>query len=70
MVLEGRSYSNWMGEVDPKYISMRPRDAVIVIAGSAVLAVPKGPQSQFRHCWWYRSSHGTDVDIPDIAGPE
>ena len=37
------------------------------MTGLAVLAVSKGPQSQFRYCWWYRSSHGTDFDISEIA---
>ena len=27
----------------------------------------KGPQSQCRYCGWYRSSHGTDVDIFEIC---
>ena len=25
-------------------------------------------QSQFRHCWWYKSSHGTDFDISEMDG--
>ena len=29
----------------------------------------KGPQSQLRYFCWYRSSHGTDFDISEIAGP-
>ena len=32
-----------------------------------ILAVSKGPQSQFRYCRWYRSSHGTDFDISETA---
>ena len=35
----------------------------------AALAVSKGPQSQLRYCWWYRSSHSTDFDISEIASP-
>ena len=38
-------------------------------AGLAVLAVSKGPQSQFRYCWWHGGSHGTDFDISEIANP-
>ena len=37
--------------------------------GPAILAVVKGPQSQTRYCSWYRSSHGTDFDISEIAIP-
>ena len=33
------------------------------------MAVSKGPQSQFRYCWWRRSSHGTDSEISEIADP-
>ena len=33
------------------------------------MAVSKGALSQFRYCLWYRSSHGTDSDIAEIAGP-
>ena len=32
------------------------------------MAVSKGPQSQFRYCWWYRRFHGTDFEISGIAG--
>ena len=39
------------------------------MAGPAILAVSKGPQSQFRYCWWYRKSHGIDFDVSEIAGP-
>ena len=38
--------------------------------GPAIVAVSKGPHSQFRYCWWYRSSHGTDLDVSEIASPE
>ena len=37
--------------------------------GPAIWTVSKGPQSQFRYCLWYRSSHGTDFDISEIASP-
>ena len=33
----------------------------------AILAVSKGPQSQFRYCSWCRSNHGTDFDVYEIA---
>ena len=33
------------------------------------LAVSKGPQRQFRYCWWYRSSHGTDFDVSEMLSP-
>ena len=36
-------------------------------AGPALFAVSMPPQSQSRYCWWYRSSHGTDSDISEIA---
>ena len=39
------------------------------MAGPALLAVSKWPQSQFQYCWWYRSSRGSDFDISEIAGP-
>ena len=38
--------------------------------GPAILAVLKAPQSQFRYCLWYRSSHGTNFDISEIASPD
>ena len=31
------------------------------------LAVSKGPQSRVRYCWWYRSSHSTDLGTSSIA---
>ena len=37
--------------------------------GLLFLAVSKGPQGQFRYCWWSRSSHSTDFDISEIASP-
>ena len=37
--------------------------------GPVIFVVSKGPQSQFRHCWWCRSRHGTDFDISEIADP-
>ena len=37
--------------------------------GPVILAVSKGPLSQLRYCLWYRSSHGTDFDISEIASP-
>ena len=36
---------------------------------AAVLSISKGPQSHLRFCWWYRSSHGTDFDVSERAGP-
>ena len=41
----------------------------LAVTGPAILAVSKGPQSQSRYCWWYRSNFSTDFDISDIAGP-
>ena len=38
--------------------------------GPAILVVSKGPRRQFRFCWWYRSSHGTDFDMSETAGPD
>ena len=37
--------------------------------GPAILAVSKGPRSQFKYCLWSRSSHGTDFDIAGVASP-
>ena len=34
-----------------------------------ILAVLMGPQGHFRYSWWYRSSHGTGFDNPEIASP-
>ena len=34
-----------------------------------MLAVSKGPQSQFRYSLWYRSSHGTDLNSSEIVSP-
>ena len=36
----------------------------------AILAVSEGPQSHLRYSLWYRSSHGTDFDMSEIASPE
>ena len=38
--------------------------------GPAILAVSKGPQSHLRYGWWYGGSHGTDINISEIASPE
>ena len=35
--------------------------------GPAILAVSKGPQSQFGYCLWYRNSNSTAFDVPDTA---
>ena len=29
----------------------------------------KGPQIQLTHCLWYRSSQGTDFNVPEIGSP-
>ena len=34
-----------------------------------MLAVSTGPQRQFGHYWQYRSSHGTDFDVSELASP-
>ena len=36
-------------------------------AGSAILAVEREFQSQFRYCLWYRSSSGIDFDNSEKA---
>ena len=33
------------------------------ITKPALLAVSKGPQSQFRYYWWYRSRRSTDFTL-------
>ena len=38
--------------------------------GPAILAVEMEFQCQFRYCWWYRNSHGTDFDVSETAAPE
>ena len=34
-----------------------------------MLAVQRGLQIQFGYCGWYGSSHDTDFDISERAGP-
>ena len=45
-------------------------DLTLKLAGLAILAVSTKPQRQFRRCLGFRSSHGTDCDISEIASPE
>ena len=51
---------------------LRPRSRIRIYTGGAgpgIVAVSKGPQSQFRYCWWYTSSHSTESDISEKASP-
>ena len=42
---------------------------MLFLAGPAIWAVSKGPQSQFRYCRWYKGRYGTDFDNSEIASP-
>ena len=51
------------------YIHVYVDVEVDVYIDVGILAVWKGPQSQFRYCWWYRSSPGTDFRCFWNSGP-
>ena len=38
-----------------------------IITGSPIWAFKGGFEGEFRYCWWYRSNHGTDLEISELA---